>query len=462
MSINMEQLSSLTGLKVMLRYADENNQEVEVTGVFRAGSKTGTWCIENTHGQKGIDIPKADFLEMKLLSSLLTVQRNANMDSASNMGLASTGGVTSRSPSPAAPNAANLATASTPESPGWRKLQEYLQKEGTSFAAVASADLAHRHAVIVELGLPPLQAAQVSARWVQLQHDLAPPARAYSAPSDALTTHFAEEKLAREQPWRSTWALVAAAGERMGEGRSLAALQQQFADRARKHRIGVQDALLLHVLLFFGATERLQLAAILLGYPDPMQRIQLFNWMVASRPLPPGPESGCLLPTTEWIAEHGHRVVASHLPLWPRDPRFADVMDDLMVALSGTSGGGGDGRAREDTFAPPQRPPAPGDAGFAEALSGGGSGAGRRSVSGVGTSVAGSASAALAASQKEVLKLQQQVAGMERKLQRGLSSSAPALTPTPAPAPVSGRGGRGAAWRGRGMTGGGEGVGETE
>jgi hypothetical protein len=149
-----------------------------------------------------------------------------------------------------------------------------------------------------------------------------------------LAAQFAKDADRRLHPWMETWQLVADAAA-ASAGVSKAQLQAVMAESARQRTLTVEDASFLHVLLFFTPEEQLRFAASILAYSG-MQRLQIFNWIVANMP----PPSGSSSPAPDvFVRTRGQQILELRAPLWPRDDRFSGPTLQLFTA-NPISGGG--------------------------------------------------------------------------------------------------------------------------
>jgi hypothetical protein len=281
-------------------------------------------------------------------------------------------------------------------------LVEALKHEGTDITSMLDAD-EHARRAVIQLYVPnPLQAAQASSHWARLA--LAQRRLDVDNPVAVLARQVHEDNRRRDHPWIPTWDLI---GDALS---SLATynreqLQQLFADEAKAHRIGAEDAVLLQSLLFFDESERLAWAAALLVHRSSAARAQLFNRLVASQARPGMPDPDA------FVRERGAILVAANLPLWPRDIRFRSLTADFLAFFGGGIVGGGE----DDT---------PRAAGFGEGGGAEGPGfgpVGTMAAAGLGVSVTGGAPAQphgrdTATMEREILSLRRQVSALERRL----------------------------------------------
>jgi hypothetical protein len=156
--------------------------------------------------------------------------------------------------------------------------------------------------------------------------------------ADPLKDHLADESLLRQHPWRTGWRSMETAAATAG-AQTLQQLQTGMVEMAKLHLLGLDDAVLLHLLLYFDDAERRLFAGCLMAYAG-AQRLQLFNYIVASREPPAG---STLSGSDAFITLRGATILAMREPMWPRDERFASSTLQLFANAGNVSGGGGVG-----------------------------------------------------------------------------------------------------------------------
>ena len=199
---------------------------------------------------------------------------------------------------------------------------------GVSLADLVSTPLEWLKEVVEDLRLPAAARVRIAAAHRKATKP------GVDVPASPLERHFADDMLMRLHPWRVVWQQVADATAGLRKP-TASQLRQSMAEMAKGGRLTMEDAWLLHILLWFPPEDHLAYAAAMLHYTG-QPRTQVFNHMVATRE----PDAGSALDkASAFVALKGAEILQLTVPLYPRDDRFALPTMSIFSTLQPPAGG---------------------------------------------------------------------------------------------------------------------------